>query len=76
MKDVGSYYTIKTRPIDGDSYWQMVHVNSQTNEQKFIPEVPQKYVASGLSVMKVSDDGSDLFYEYAAPKSGIPGPGW
>ena len=53
----------------------MVHVNAKTNEEKFIPEVPQKYVASGLSVMKVSNDESDLFYEYAAPKSGIPGTG-
>ena len=49
----------------------MVHVNSQTNEQKFIPENAKKYVASGLFVMKISQDESNLFYEYAAPKSGI-----
>ena len=71
LNDVGSYYTIKTRPIDGDSYWQMVHVDSQSDEEKFIPENPQKYVASGLSVMKISNDESNLFYEYAAPKAGI-----
>ena len=71
LTEVGSYYTIKTRPLEDDSYWQMVHVNSQTNEQKFIPENAKKYVASGLSVMKISQDESNLFYEYAAPKSGI-----
>ena len=71
LNDIGSYYTIKTREIEDDSYWQMVHVDSQSNKEKFIPENPEKYVASGLSVMKISNDESNLFYEYAAPKAGI-----
>lgn len=71
LNDVGSYYTIKTRKIEDDSYWQMVHVDSQSDKEKFIPENPEKYVASGLSVMKISNDESNLFYEYAAPKAGF-----
>ena len=71
LNDVGSYYTIKTRPIEDDSFWQMVHVDSKSDKEKFIPENPQKYVASGLSVMKISNDETNLFYEYAAPKAGI-----
>ena len=49
----------------------MVHVDSQNDKEKFIPENPEKYVASGLSVMKISNDESNLFYEYAAPKVGF-----
>ena len=40
----------------------MVHVDSQSDKEKFIPENPEKYVASGLSVMKISNDESNLFY--------------
>ena len=71
LNDVGSYYTIKTRPIEDDSFWQMVHVDSKSDKEKFIPENPQKYVASGLSVTKISNDETNLFYEYAAPKARI-----
>ena len=69
LKEQGVFYTIRTRAIGDDSYWQMVRIDSNKDEIHPIPsQHEQKIVASGLRAILVSDDESTIFYEYAAPE--------
>lgn len=67
LAEQGVFYTIRTRPIGGDSYWQMVKIDSNKDEITFIPSEEKPVVASGTKIMKTSNDESTIFYEYAAP---------
>ena len=71
LNKYGDYYTIKTRFLEkyNDSFWQMDLVQSAENKQIRIPseDNAKNYVASGIRIIKVSNEENNIFYEYAAP---------
>ena len=67
LNEQGVYFTIRTRSIGDDSFWQMARIDTNVNTITPIPTVENPVVASGIRIILASDDETTIFYEYAAP---------